>query len=118
MSTVLERCRLKHKYRGNENYCKLCGESLKWIKNRLEDFWVPVDAEPVIYEANTDGKYIVYDSHNKQVPFARVYFGKGILPSKPKQGHIPHYYTCPVLRKERSDWYRAKMERMKHDTQR
>ena len=23
---------------------------------------------------------------------------------KPKYGMIPHYYTCPVLKKERMDW--------------
>ena len=114
MNIPSEVCRLKHRYRGQNDFCELCGESLKWIKNNAEDFWVPVDAKPVMYEPDLKGSYEVYDRHHKRIPFAKV-FGSGVTLKNPRQGHIPHYFTCPVLKKRRLDWFRAKAG-LNHDT--
>lgn len=111
MNISLQSCRLKHKYRGNDDYCTLCGESLKWIKNKQEDFWVPVDAKPVMYEPDLNGRYVIYDRFHKKVPFAKVFGKGGAVLKKPVQGHIPHYFTCPVLIERRRDYYIAKAAR-------
>lgn len=117
MNTSLEACRLKHKYRGHNNYCTLCGDSIKWIKNKLEDYWVPVDAKPIMYQAHTDGRYTVYDRYHRKVPFALVFSLKGKQPTeKIFQGLIPHYYTCEVLKSKRAAYVKAQMERQKHDS--
>ena len=115
MNISSEACRLKHKYRGQNDFCLLCGDSLKWIKNNLEDYWVPVDAKPVIYEPDVNGRYVIYDRYHRKVPFAKVFGMNGSVIKKPLQGHIPHYFTCPVLKKRRLDWFRAKAG-LNHDT--
>ena len=117
MNTSLEALRLKHKYRGQNDYCTLCGESIKWIKNMLEDYWIPVDAKPVMYQSHTDGRYIIYNRFHKKVPFAFVFGMPGKKPyEKIQQGHIPHYYTCVVLRKQRADYVKGQIERQRYDT--
>lgn len=111
MNTLSEVCKLKHKYRGQNDFCSLCGEGLKWIKNRAEDYWVPVDAKPVMYEPDIDGRYIIYDRFHKKIPFAKVYKKGGPELNKPRQGHIPHYFTCPVLLERRRDYCISKVAR-------
>ena len=69
---------------------------------------MPVDTKPVMYEQEVEGKYIIYDKNHKKVPFARIYVKNSKPLEHPKQGHIPHYFTCSALREARREWYNTK----------
>ena len=95
----LERCWITHKRKPYWNECPLCGKPLKWVRLWSGEF-SPCDEEPVLYAKSKSGKLKIVarrdivESVTTNIP----------LGEKPKYGRIPHYYTCPVLVKERREW--------------
>lgn len=77
--------------------CPLCGGPIQWKKTDL-DGWVPCDQTPVLFTLG--GKL-------RLVKRRDLVHGQLYTPGRrerPQYAWMPHYYTCPVLRRERREW--------------
>lgn len=79
--------------------CPLCHKPIAWRKVDV-DGWVPCDELPVLF---------VPGGHLRLVVRRDIINGCKLFdPEKdhgtPKYAMIPHFYTCPVLKKERREW--------------
>lgn len=102
MTTERERCRVIHKRLPWWNTCPLCGQPITWL--RLWDgTYSPCDDEPVMYAFSEKAKYKVVVKR-ELVERVTLKLPPG---AKPRYGRLPHYFSCPVLRKERRAWARA-----------
>lgn len=99
ISTERERCWITHQRRRWWNTCPLCGQPIKWVW--LSDGnYSPCNEEPVLYAFSDKSKFKVVV---KRELLERVTLT--VPPDgKPRYGRLPHYYTCPVLVKERREW--------------
>lgn len=88
------------KYRGNESFCPLCYEPIRWIKDKERDLWVMCDEKPHLYITDDNGhKVSMYTRFRKPID--------GILynswdrrfddPARVHEGFVPHVYVCEVL---------------------
>jgi len=69
------------------------------------DGWCPCDNEPVMYVRGGRLKLV---KHRDLLDGCAVYIpGKHKVQRRPEYAFIPHYYTCPVLRRERAAWVAA-----------
>ena len=92
-----------HRRRPDFTECPHCGEKLKWIYSKDEE-WIPCDTAPVLFMLHPRGtKSIVY---NRTVFSCAVIYKKGDqrFQGQPLQGHQQHYYTCCVLTQHRKDY--------------
>lgn len=71
------------------------------VDNAENGEWSPCDAEPVMIEAGTGGRLQAVFWHELWNGCS-IYSGR--TRKKPMLGRLPHYYTCPVLLRERRDW--------------
>lgn len=99
--TERERCWITHKRRPFWNDCPLCGAPIKWV--RLWDGkFSPCNEEPVLYDFAEKGKGR-YKVVSKREIIENVTL-KVPVTAKPRYARLPHFYTCPVLIKERRAW--------------
>lgn len=97
-----ERCWVTHKRRPFWNECPLCGQPIKWIK-LWDGKFSPCDDEPVLFVFSKDAKYkVVVKRELLEHITLKIPPGE-----KPRYGRLPHYYSCPVLIKERREWAKA-----------
>ncbi len=97
-----ERCWVRHKRRSWWNTCPLCGQDVKWV--RLWDgSYSPCNDEPVLFSVEKGSKYkVIVKGEIWEDVSLKIPPGK-----KPQYGRLPHYFTCPVLIKERREWAKA-----------
>ena len=107
--TTRERPWLTHHRREPWVICPLCGAPIQWRKTDV-DGWVPCDQTPVLY---VQGGRLRLVKRRDLVPGCAVY--RPVQHSgHPQYAWMPHYYTCQVLRKERTQWAYEKRERRQH----
>lgn len=95
-----ERCWVTHKRQPYWNMCPLCGVPVKWV--RLWDgTFSPCDYEPVLFTPKKSPTRLKVVVKRELIENISLYIPAGI---KPRYGHLPHYYSCPVLIKERRAW--------------
>lgn len=102
MFTEREKCWITHKRRRFWNACQLCGQPIKWVR-LLDGTFSPCNEEPALYAFSEKGKFKIVSKGEllKNITLNVPVSGKL------RYGHLPHYYTCPVLVKERREWARA-----------
>lgn len=96
-----ERCWVTHKRRAYWSICPLCGADIKWV--RLWDgTYSPCDEVPVLFwiPEKKKGRYKVVVK-GEIIDNAALKIPKGV---NAKYARLPHFYSCPVLRKERWEW--------------
>ena len=84
--------------------CPLCGAPIQWRKTDV-DGWVPCDQTPVLFIRG--GKF-------RLVKHRDLVYGQLYTPGRqerPQYAWMPHYYTCPVLRRVRIQWASDNRER-------
>lgn len=91
-----------HRKRLYIDACPHCGKPIIWIHNGID--WYPCDKEPVLFTMHPQGKDIViYKS--EELNHCVIYDPKNSkCTGTPFKGHIQHFYTCPVLIKNRTEW--------------
>lgn len=82
--------------------CPLCNAPIKWI-HLWDDTWSPCDELPVIFTPDPESKTQIIRRH--ELVHGVIYSPKQGTEST-TMGRLPHYYSCPVLRKERKEWAR------------
>lgn len=95
-----DRCWLSHKRKENWILCPLCGKPIKWVR-LWPGGYSPCDTVPVMYSKS--------DRKTKYQIVVKGDFICNVLirakpTEKPRYGYLPHYYTCPVLVRERREW--------------
>lgn len=102
-----DRCWKTHKKREPWDSCPLCDQPLKWVYNGVE--WMPCNREPILFILHPKGRNAVvyrrriYDNAILYQPNNNVFYKQ-----QPLQGYMQHYYTCPVLKQERKDYYKRR----------
>lgn len=96
---------ITHKFHENFNICPLCGVPLKWKYTGLGE-WVPCDEQPILYVEN-GGNLKLY-KRRYLIEGCTIYNPRKHKDIRPQYALIPHFYTCPVLRKERAEWAKSK----------
>lgn len=79
--------------------CPLCHKPIAWRKVDV-DGWVPCDELPVLFVPGGRLRLVV----RRELRDGCKLFRPGKDEERPVYGMMPHYYTCPVLKKERADW--------------
>lgn len=79
--------------------CPLCHQPITWRRVDCEG-WSPCDELPVLFVPGGRLRLVV----RRDIVDGCKLFDPKKDREKPKYGMIPHYYTCPVLKKERRDW--------------
>ena len=100
MPVVRDRVWLTHKRRMPWTLCPQCQAPLEWRRTDA-DGWIPCDSIPALY---LKGGKIQVVRHRDLIPGCRLYEYEKDKGHKPKYAWIPHFYTCPVLKKERQMW--------------
>ena len=100
MKQERERCWPTHRRREPWVLCPLCGAALRWIKLRSEK-WTPCDELPVLFVK--DGGRTSCVSGRELVVGCSIYSPR-LHFQKPRTGRLPHYYSCPILCRERREW--------------
>lgn len=80
--------------------CPLCEAPLRWMKLRSDE-WTPCDELPVLFVKDAGRIKIV--SGRQLVEGCSLYSPQKNR-EKPRTGRLPHYYSCPVLLRERREW--------------
>lgn len=99
-----ERCWIAHRRNEYWTLCPLCNAPLKWVR-LFDGKYSPCDEEPILYSFPENGQ------KSKIKVVVRGELVENIIPhakngEKPRYGRLPHYFSCPVLRKERQEWAR------------
>ena len=81
--------------------CPLCGAMIQWRRTDV-DGWVPCDQMPVLFVPGGKLKLV----KRRDLIANCMVFVPGRHECRPQYAWMPHYYTCPVLRKERADYAR------------
>lgn len=79
--------------------CPLCHQPIMWRRVDWEG-WSPCDELPVLFVPGGRLRLVV---RREMVDGCKLFNPKKDH-GRPKYGMMPHYYTCPVLRKERIGW--------------
>lgn len=79
--------------------CPLCHQPIAWRRLDIEG-WSPCDELPVMF---VQGGRLRLVFRRDIVDRCKLFDPKKDQ-DRPKYGMIPHYYTCPVLKKERAEW--------------
>lgn len=80
--------------------CPLCQAPLQWRKTDV-DGWVPCNDVPVMYVYGGRLKLV---KRRDLIGNCALYVPRKHHGQRPGYAWMPHYYTCPVLRKERQEW--------------
>lgn len=100
MNDARERCWVTHKRRPYWNQCPLCGQPVKWVRLWYGEY-SPCDLEPVLY--SFPGRKTKFKAVAKRDIVENVIY-RANPGDNPRYGWKPHYYSCPVLVKERLEW--------------
>lgn len=99
MQQARERCWLTHKRREPWGICPLCRQPIAWRRLDIEG-WSPCDELPVLFVPGGRLRLVV---RRGMVDGCKV-FDPRKDKGRPKYAMMPHYYTCPALKKERREW--------------
>lgn len=83
--------------------CPQCGAPLEWKRTDV-DGWVPCDVVPALCVKG--GKLRVV-RRRELMDGCCPYNARRHPEEKPVYAWMPHFYTCPVLRRERREWAMA-----------
>lgn len=84
---------LTEKTRGG-NYCRICGEEVKWIR-LMSERWIAVDPEPVLYVPEVGRKWIVEGRNwDAEIIKDAEIWRRGMSRENVKHGFIPHAWEC------------------------
>lgn len=80
--------------------CPLCQAPLQWRRTDV-DGWVPCNDVPVMY---VTGGRIKLVKRRDLIDGCSLYIPSKHKGKRPSYAWMPHFYTCPVLRRERAAW--------------
>lgn len=100
--TEPDKCWMVHRRQAWWDACPHCQKRIKWIR-LFDGRWSPCNEEPVMYTFPKNGEKSKYKVVAKRDIVENVIF-KVPPEDKPRYGWLPHYFSCPVLRKERREW--------------
>lgn len=80
--------------------CPQCGQPIQWKKTDV-DGWVPCDPAPVIFIRGGRKKMV---KRRDLIDGCEVWSPKQQHTAKLEYAWLPHFYSCPVLKRERAEW--------------
>ena len=83
--------------------CPQCSKPIQWKRTDV-DGWVPCDETPVMFVKGGRMKLL---KRRDLIEGCTIYVPGKHKGQRPQYAYMPHYYTCPVLRRERAEWAAA-----------